>query len=167
MQTPVIDSALRLIETVLAYDIGTPGFNIMVGFCALTWVLVARVFMAIFSSKRGIFAAFFGLGLPLGMGLVAYGMAELHAVPLVNQDWAGTAIPWMGLVLFVILAVLVIGRRIWGLSAGVSIFIYIVATTAAIAAYFGAQVTMGVIELGEEQVEQRDQRMQDGIDQLL
>ena len=167
MSMPVIDSAVRLIESVFSHDLGTPGFNIMVGVCALTSVLVARVFMAMFSTKRGIFAAFFALMIPTCLGLIAYAMADLHLVPLIDQDWAGSVIPWIGFALFVVLSVLVIGRRIWVLSGGVSIFIYIVAMAAAIGAYFGVQVTMGVIEFGEEQVEQRDQRTKEGIDQLL
>ena len=164
---PVIDSAVSLIETILSHEVGTPGFNIIVGICVVTWVLVARIFMAMFSTKRGIFAAFFAFVVPVGIGLLAYGLADLHAVPMVEYDWAGSVVPWVGFGLFLFLAVLVIGKRIWDLSAGVSIIIYIVATAAAVGAYFGAQVTMGVIEFGKEQVEQRDKRVNEEIDQLL
>lgn len=167
MSVPAIDSAVHLIETVFAYDVGTPGFNIMLGVCALTWVMVARVFMALFSTKRGIIAAFFALAVPMCIGLLAYGMAELHAVPLIEQDWARSVIPWASFGLFVFISVVVIARRIWDLSVGVSILIYIVATAAGIGAYFGAQVTMGVIEFGEEQMEQRDQRVKDEIEKLM
>jgi hypothetical protein len=167
MLLSVIESAVHTIETVFAHEVGTAGFNIMLGICVLTWVFVARVFMAMFSTKRGIVAAFFALAVPMTVGLLAYGMAALYAVPLVDQDWASSVIPWTAFGLFVLLAVLVIGKRIWDLSVGVSVFIYIVATAAAVGAYFCAQATMGVIELGEEQVEQREQRTQDGLDQLL
>lgn len=146
---------------------GTASFNIMVGICVLTWVLVARIFMAMFSTKRGIIAAFFAFVVPVSLGLLAYGMAELHAVPMVDQDWANPVIPWVAFGLFLTLAVIVIVKRILDLSVGISIFIYIVATAAAVGAYFGAQVTMGVIEFGEEKMEQRDQRVKDEIDELF
>jgi len=123
--------------------------------------------MAMFSTKRGIFAAFFAFVLPFAIGLFAYGIAELHAVPMVDQDWAAPIIPWFGFGLLVFLSVWVIAKRILDLSAGVSIFIYIVATSAAIGAYFGAQVVLGVVEYGEEQVEQRGQRVNDELDSLL
>ncbi|MGZ0657117.1 hypothetical protein ACWPKO_04425 [Coraliomargarita sp. W4R53] len=167
MPTQVIDSVMRLIEATFGYSVGTSGFNIMLGVCFFAWVLVARVFMALFSSNRGILAAFLAFALPVGLGLLAYGMAELHLVPLVDRGWLATALPGVAFGLMLLLAVLVIVRRIFALSSGVSLFIYLVATSAAIGAYFGAQVTMGVIEYGENQVEQRDQRVTEELDQLF
>ena len=172
MPMQVIDSVLRLIESIFGYSVGTSGFNMMLGVCLFTWVLVARVFMALFSSSRGIFAAFFALVFPVGLGLLAYGMAALNLVPRVERTWLtsvvpAAAIPSLVFGLMVLLAVLVIARRIFALSAGVSLFIYLVASSAAIGAYFGAQVTMGVIEYGENQVEQRDQRVNEELDQLF
>jgi hypothetical protein len=164
---PAIDSAVRLVESIFAHEVGTTGFNIIVGVCVLTWVLVARVFMAMFDSKRGIIAAFFALIVPLALGLIAYGMAELHAVPLAEYKWVSRVIPWTGFGLFLLLAVVVIARRIWALSAGVSLFIYLVASGAAIGAYFGVQVIINVVDFGEEQMQQRDQRVNDELDQLL
>jgi len=59
-------------------------------------------------------------------------------------------------------------QRAAGLSrAGARLFIYLVVSGAAIAAYLGAQVIMGVIGFGKEQMQQRDQRVNDGLDQLL
>jgi len=167
MPLPGIESVIRMLEALLGYEVGTPLFNVTVGVSLLAWVIVARVFMAMFSTKRGIFAAFFALAVPLLIGLLAYGMAELHAVPLVEADWAPAALPWVGFGLFLFLAVLVLAKRILDLPAGVTVFVYIVATSAAIGAYFGTQVTMGVIEYGEQQVEERDKRVKDELDSLL
>jgi hypothetical protein len=167
MSMPVIDSVLRFIEAVFTYEAGTPQLNIVIGACVLTWILVARVFMSMFSSKRGIIAAFFGFALPMVFALLAYASAELYAVPVIEQDWLGSVIPGLSLGFILFLSIILLGRRIWGLTSGVSIFIYLVATAAAVGAYFGAQVTIGVIEFGEEQVEQRDQRMSEDINELL
>lgn len=167
MGLPVIDSVVRLLEAVFTYEMGSPLFNVMLGVCGLAWVIVARIFMAMFPTKRGIFAAFFAFIVPLLIGCIAYGVAELHVVPLVQADWAGDVLPWVGFGLFLFLAVILIAKRIMDLSAGVAIFVYIVATAAAVGAYFGAQVTIGVIEYGEGQVEQREQRVKDELDSLF
>ncbi|WPJ94490.1 hypothetical protein SH580_13725 [Coraliomargarita algicola] len=169
MSKEVFESILRLVEAIFGYSVGEPDFNIVFGVCLFAWVLAARVFMAIFSSKRGIIAAFFAFALPLGIGLLGYAMAERFVVPQVSQvgGWTVYAIPSVICALFVFLSVLVIAKRIWALSAGVSIFIYIVATAAAIGVYFGAQVTLGVIEYGEEQMEQRERRVNSELDSLL
>lgn len=163
----VIDSALRLLEAVFGYEAGDSLFNISVGLCVLAWILVARVFMAMFSTKRGIIAAFFALIVPLMIGLLAYAMAELHMVPRVDAVWAPAVLPWVGFGLFVLASVLVFSKRILDLSAGVTVFVCLVATAAAIGMHFATQITMGVIEYGEEQVEQREQRVNEGLDSLL
>lgn len=167
MPTLVIDSVLRLLERVFGYEAGEPLFNLSVGLCLLAWVLVARIFMAMFSTKRGIVAAFFALILPLAIGLVAYAMAELQAVPRVKADWAVGVLPWAGFGVFMLASVLAFARRILDLSAGVTVFVWIVATAAAVGMYFAVQITIGVIEYGEEQVEQREQRVNQGLDSLL
>ncbi len=167
MPTPVIESVVSLLNEVFPYEIGSPLFNIMLGVPFLAWLVAARVFMAMFGSKRGIFAAFFALALPLGIALLAYGMAELHAVPLLEYDWAPDYIPWAGFGLFVFLSVIVFAKRFFDVSTGVAVFIYLVATAAALGAYWGAQVTIGVIEAGGDQVELRERRVKDEIDSLL
>ncbi|MDQ8195430.1 hypothetical protein QEH59_13420 [Coraliomargarita sp. SDUM461004] len=168
MVNEVIESILRLIEAVFGYSIGEPDFNIVVGICVFAWVLAARAFMAIFSSKRGILAAFFAFAIPVTIGLVGYAMAELYVVPLMKSyGWRIFALPSAVFALFVFLSILLLAKRVWALSAGVSLFIYVVATAAAIGAYFGTEVTLGVIEYGENQMEQRDQRVKSEIDALL
>lgn len=167
MPTLVIDSVVRLFEAVFGYEAGDPLFDISVGVCLFVWVLVARIFMTMFSTKRGIVAAFFALIVPLAIGLFAYAMAELHAVPRIEADWAPTVLPWVGFGLFATASVLVFGRRILDLSAGVTLFVCIVATSAAIGAYFATQITVGVIQYGEEQVEEREKRVKDELDSLL
>lgn len=162
-----IDLVLHFIEVLFGYGIGSTGFNIIVGVCALTWVVVARIFMAMFSSKRGLFAAFLVLVLSFAIGLVAYAMAALYLVPVLEHNWAAEYIPKIFFGVVVVLTLHAIGKRIWELSTGVSLFIYIVATAAAVGAYFGTQVTLGVIEFGEEQVEQRDQRVKDDLEALF
>jgi hypothetical protein len=94
-------------------------------------------------------------------------LAKLQVVPLVKQDWADSVIPWVAFGLLVYLVILVFVKRIWDLSAGACIVIYLIATSAAIGAYFGAEVTMGVVDFGEQQIEQRDQRTKEKIDSLL
>jgi hypothetical protein len=123
--------------------------------------------MAMFGSKRGIIAAFFALVIPMSIALIVYGATELYAVPVIKQDWLASIISSLSFGLFLFLSLILLGRRCWRLTSGVSIFIYLVATAAAVGAYFGAQVILGVIEFGEDQVEQRDQRMTEEMNELL
>lgn len=167
MPSPVIESVIRMLEELIGYEVGDPLFNLTVGVSLLAWLIVVRIFMAMFTTKRGIFAAFFALMVPLLISLLAFATVELHAVPLVEADWAPTVLPWVGFGLFLFGSILVIAKRILDLSAGVTVFVYIVATAAAVGAYFGTQVTVGVIEYGEKQMEQRDKQVKDELDSLL
>ncbi len=164
-----MESILRLVEAIFGYTAGEPDFNIVLGVCIFAWVLAARIFMAIFSSKRGIFSAFFAFAIPMLLGLMGYAMAELFIVPLVSKGagWSIYAIPSAIWVLFIFLSIVVFAKRIWALPSGVSLFIYIVATAAAIGVYFGAQVTLGVIEYGEGQLEQRDRSVKSDLESFM
>jgi hypothetical protein len=86
---------------------------------------------------------------------------------MIESDWVEDWLPLVGLVLFVFLSALVIAKRIMDTNGPLVIFIFIVATGAAVGAYFGVQVTMGVIEYGEGQVEQREERVNKDIDAIL
>lgn len=158
MQTPVIDPVSRLLEQLFAYDIGTPGFNLTLGVCAVFWIAVTRFLMSMFSSQRGIFAAALALFVPFAIGLLAYGMTEVYLAPMVEVDWVADWLPMAVLFIFVLLSVLVIARRIIDVSGALAVFIFIVSIAASIGGYFGVQVTMGVIEYDEGQVEQREKR---------
>lgn len=102
MEHPVIDSSVQLIEELFSSKVGTPEFSMTVGICALVWVLVTRVLLGMFSSKRGILASGLALVVPLSIGLIAHGMAGLHLVPLVEIDWAAKWLPIAALVLFIL-----------------------------------------------------------------
>ena len=167
MQAPVIESVKGFLEQLFAYEIGTSAFYLIVGVCVLVWVVVARIFMSMFSSQRGIFAAFMSFIVTCAIGLIAYGMTEIHLVPAVEVDWAADWLPLAGLVMFVFLSVLFLAKRILDVNGPLAVFIYLVATGSAVGAYFGVQVTMGVIEYGEEQVEQREERVNKEIDAIL
>jgi hypothetical protein len=159
MSSSYLDAVIHLLEMIFGYEVGGPLFNIVLAVCVLVWVFVGRIFMAMFSSSRGIIAALLALLLPFLLGVLAYVMAEVHLVSLIEQDWLSSVAPWASFGLAILIGICVFSRRIWKLSSGVSIFVYMVATLAGIGAYFGTQVTLGVIEYGEGQVEQREQRL--------
>lgn len=167
MQAPVIESAKDFLETLFAYEIGSPGFYLSFGACAVVWLIVARILMSMFSSQRGILAALVAFLVTCVIGLIAYGMAELHLVPIVEVDWAAEWLPLVALLVFVFLSVLVIAKRIMDTTGPLAVFIFLVSSGAAVGAYFAVQVTMGVIEFGEGQVEQREERVNEEIDKIL
>lgn len=65
------------------------------------------------------------------------------------------------------LSMIVLTRKLWELTFGVCLFIFIASAVASIGSYFAVQVTLGVLEYGEEKVEQRDKRVKDDLGQLL
>lgn len=86
MQSSVFDPILRFVEQIFAYDIGTPGFNVTLGVCAIVWIAITRLLMSMFSSQRGIIAAATACVVSFSIGLIAYGMTEVHLVPMVEAE---------------------------------------------------------------------------------
>jgi hypothetical protein len=94
-------------------------------------------------------------------------VAELYFLPLFKADWGAGAVPIAGLSIFVLASIFVVTKRILGVSAGVAIFIYIVATMVAVCAHFGMQISTGLMDAGGGQVEQRERRVQEGMDSIF
>jgi hypothetical protein len=170
MSASLVDTAVSSIERVFNSEVGDPLFNVSAVICFVVWVLIARLFISMTASKRGIFAASFALIISFAFGVSAYSIVEFYVVPdlaVDSADWSDRILPWAGFGLFLLLSILLITKRILDLSAGTSIFIYLVATGAAVCAYFATQVTMGVLEFGEDKVQERDQRVNEELDSML
>ncbi|TVP78269.1 MAG: hypothetical protein EA353_08680 [Puniceicoccaceae bacterium] len=169
MEDSLAEGMAGLLKGALGYELGSLEFNIMLVVCLATWVIVARVFMTMFSTKRGFLAAFLACVISLTAGIVGYMVAEFYLIPGIAADWADEVVqvlPLAGLVGFILLSVFFLTGRILKLSVGSTLFVYIVATTVSACAYFGVKVGLGVMETGGTTLEQREQRMQRELESM-
>lgn len=167
MPQELVDSVLKLIESVLPYEVGTQEFYTVLGACVCTWVFVARLFMGLLKSGKGFIAAFFALVVPLFFGLVAYGLADWQVVPIIDAEWAVRYVPISVFGLVTFLTVLITAKRIFALNGPVSIFIFVLASAGSVGAYFGAGIAIETLEKGGEQIKQREERTNSAIDSVL
>ncbi|MGB0408364.1 MAG: hypothetical protein ACPG3X_07170 [Opitutales bacterium] len=167
MPQELIDSVLGFIEAVVAYERGTKEFYIVLAASILSWVLVARLFMGLLRSSRGFISAFMALVVPLFLGLLAYGLTQWQVVPMVEAEWAEAYLPLGALVLVFFLMFIICSKCIFALSGAMSIFIFVLASAAAVGAYFGACVALETLEKGGQQIKQREERTNKAIDSVL
>lgn len=167
MDPSLFESPSAFLEAIFRYEIGSSAFNLVLGVCLVTWVVVARITMAICSSRRGFIAAFFGLILSVVVGYIGGIVALYHGVPNFDAEWAEEVVPLLGFALGVLLTAVVVLVRIWKLSIGVCLFIFCLASAASTIAYFGAEMTLNMVEYGGQHIEKRDQRSGDALDSLL
>lgn len=166
MENSFIGAILELLESTFGYAVGAPEFNLALGVSMAAWVFAARLFMVMFSTRRGIVAAFLACVVSLVAGLCGYVGVEHYVLPLIEANWADVALPIAGLFGCILLSVLAVTKQILKLSAGGTIFIYVVATMVAVCAHFGVQIALGLVDAGSGQVEQREQRMQERLESI-
>lgn len=166
MDTTLAESALKVLEFTSGHAFGSAKFYFTVGVSMAAWVIAARLFMVMFSTSRGFVAAFLACAFSLAAGLLGYVVVEQYVLPKMEVDWAAGVLPLTGLVIFVLVSIFVLTKRILKMSAGGTIFIYIVATMVAACALFGVHIATGLMDAGSGQVEQRDKRMQEELDSI-
>jgi hypothetical protein len=166
MEGSIFGSALELLEAIFGHSAGSPVFKVALGVSVAAWVITARLFMAMFSTSRGILAAFLACVISLPAGLFGYVAMERYALPRVQADWADPVLPLLGLFGLILLSILLVTKWILKVSAGGTVFIYIVATMVAVCANIGVQITTGLMDAGTGQVEQREQRIREKLDSI-
>lgn len=166
MEVSLVASVVDLLENAFGYEAGSPGFNLAMGLSVGAWVIAARIFMVMLSTSRGIVAAFLACIVSLAAGLFGYVGVELYVLPYIEADWGARILPIAGLSLSVLVSIFVVTKRILNVSAGITIFIYIVATMVAVCAHFGMQISTGLMDAGGGQVEERERRVQEEMDSI-
>lgn len=160
---PILD----LIASWTHYQLGSYAFYLVVGSSLVMWVVVARVFMGLLKSGRGLLMAGLSLTIPMFLGFLTYGLSVWQLVPLIGTDWAGR---YLGLILgglMALLAVLLISKRMLSLSIFNTILVFFLASLAATAAYFGAGVVLQMLGEGRGQIQQREERTKNKIESML
>lgn len=166
MDASLIESVLELLERLFGQAPGSPEFYLAFGISTAAWVIAARLFMVVVSTSRGIIAASLACLVSLTAGLLGFASTELYVLPKFEADWAARVLPLTGLFVFILVSVLVVTKRILKLSAGGTIFIYIVATMVAVCVHFGVQIVTGLMDAGGGQVEQRERRLQEEFESV-
>lgn len=167
MPQPFIDALVELISSVIAYEMGSQSFYIVIAACALTWIILARILMGMMKSEKGFIAAIFALLVPLSLGLLAYGLAAWQAVPLIDADWAEQYLPLGIFGLILVLSILITAKRIMALSGVLSVIVFVFASAASVGAYYGVGIALETLEFGGDQIKQRDEKSKKELDSLL
>jgi len=154
----VSDSILDLIDSSSPYEFGSEPFYLLLAVAFFSWVLVARVMMALFKSERGLVSALFALLFPLLLGLSAYGLAETQVVPEVDRAWARTYLPTIAMAVVAIGVILVISKRLLGLNWVTNLIAVSFASTAAIFLSYGTMAMLDTVEQSGEQFQERNAR---------
>jgi hypothetical protein len=159
MPESIIESLLAFLVMVFRYEVGTVEFYIAVG-CTLVGILVvARLLAGLFGSSKGIFVAAFAMLSPLFLGAMGYVSVELYVLPQIEAGWAASYLPWSVFGVLVLLVTVILSSKLWGIGKGSAVVALIFAGVAGMAAQYGAQLVIDVIDSGSSQVEKRDERM--------
>ena len=159
MPEPIIESLFAFLVMVFGYEVGTVEFYITTG-CTLVGVLVvARLLAGVLGSQKGIFVAAFAVLSPLFLGALGYVAVELYALPQIDADWAPTYLPWSVFGVLVLLVAIILSSKLWGIAKVSVLIVLVFAGAAGLAAQYGAQLVIEVIDAGSSQVEKRDEQL--------
>ncbi len=164
METSLVKAVVESLEALFGHEVGSFSFYVLLGGSLAGWIVVARLLMGMLSTDRGIFAALLACLISFALGVLAFGALELYVAPQVEGEWAPFWLPMVGTILVVILSALFLGKRILKMSTGGTFFVYLAATGAAVCAFYLATVSLGLVESGSGQVEEREQRIQRELD---
>ena len=159
MLDPMIDSLLAFLVMVFRYEVGTIEFYITVSCAVVGLLVVARLLAGLFGSSKGIFTAMSAVGLPLLLGAVGYVAVELYALPQIQADWAASYLPWSVFGVVAVFVALFASSKFWDVGRGVAVVVLVVAGLSGMAAQYVGQLVIDVLDSGTQQVEKRDDRL--------
>jgi len=163
MLKPILDALLAFLEVVFPFEAGTSGFYIVLG-CALGGMLiVARLLSGVFSRSKGIVITAFAVLIPVLLAALGYVSIELYALPEIKADWAERYLPWATFGMVFVLAGMLISSKLWGFSKVAAVIVLVLAGLAGMCLQYGVQMVMGVVDAGENQVEERERVLDESL----
>ena len=163
MLEPILDALLAFLEVVFPYEAGTSEFYIVLG-CAIGGMLiVARLLAGVFSSSKGIVVTFFAVMIPWLLAALGYVSIELYALPEINADWAEQYLPWATFGIVFVLAGMFVSSKLWDFSKVPAVIALVLAGLAGMCLQYAAQLVMGVVDAGGNQVEKRERVLDESI----
>ena len=156
MPQELIDALLEPISFLIQYEIGSSEFLIVLVATLAVWIVVARVFMGLLDSDRGILAAVLTLAIPLLSGLFSYGLVEWQIVPMIEAEWAQSYLAVAMSVTVALVIIIFAVKRLTGLSRLASVFVILFASTAAILMSIGTSTVIDALQKGSEKIKERE-----------
>ena len=164
MLEQMIDSLLAFLVMVFRYEVGTVEFYIAASCAAVGLLVVARLLAGLFGSSKGVFTAMGAVGLPLVLGAVGYVAVELHALPQIQAAWATSYLPWSVFGVVAVLVGLFASSKLWDIGRSVAVVVLVFAGFGGLAAQYVGELVIDVLDSGTQQVEKRDDRLIDEIE---
>lgn len=158
---------LELISFGLHHEVGSTEYCVVLAVSLAAWLVVARVFMGLYQSDRGVVGALLALVFPVVLGLLAYGFVDSQLVPQMKMEWARQYLPLGALAVVAVLIVLLISKRCIQLDGVVTLIIFICASLVAVGAFCGAMITLEAFEKSGEQFKDREERNKQQIESVM
>ena len=170
MLEPLLQSFMDLMARIAGYEPGASGFYIISAAFLAAVIFVVRLLAGAFGSSRGIIISAVAVLIPLGMALIGYVLTEAYVVPMLSDataDWVVRIAPWTGFGLVLFLCTMLFSTRLMDMNmVGLSI-IFMFAALAGIGTCYGAGLLIGMTGEGQQQQEQRGNRLQHDLKGLV
>ena len=166
MPEPLVNAFLDLLGQLLGADPGSARFSILLSASLAGALLVARLFIGVFGSGRGIIAAAFGLAVPLTLGMLAYVLAEVYAVPLMREGWAAEYLPWAAAGCLVLAGLEFFSRRFLDIGGAAVLVVFLFAAAGAYGVFEGTRYLHDTVLEGEAKIEAREKRLNEEIEKV-
>jgi hypothetical protein len=158
MLESITDSLSDFLVMLFRHEVGPMEFYVSVGCTLLTMIAVARLLAKLFGRSKGMLVAALAVLLPLLFGAVSYVTVELYLVPLFAVDWVATYVPWAAFAVAGLLVARFLSAKLWGVGKRMAVLLLILSGLAGGAAYYGAQMLLGVVDRGGDPIELREER---------
>lgn len=156
MLRPVIDSIIALLTSLLGHELGTNEFAVVAGVALFAALIVCRLLAGFFGSKRGIILTSFAVLFPVFMGLVAYGVGEVYGQPKFEEASFVAYIPWAAFGLLTVCSIMVVTKRLLGLSFVISVIIFSLGLAAGAGAFVCSDVIVDFLDKSGTELEKRE-----------
>ncbi len=145
MPNPFIQSLTEFLEIIFSHELGSNEFYFLLATAAIGFFFTGRVVSSMFGSDRGSLSTVLALGLPLILGLIAYGVSDVYALPHLREyKFLYEHLPIISIGLVVFFSVLFISSISWEIGRLVSLLTYILALSVAVA---GSVLLAGVLSI--------------------
>lgn len=163
MPEPLVNAFLDLLRQLLGAEPGTARFSLLLGVSLAGAVVVARLFLGVLGSPRGIVAAAFGLAVPVALGIFAHVLAEVYAVPLMREGWAARYLPPVAAGCLALAGLEFFSRRFLDLGGLRVLVVFGFAAAGAYGAFEATRYLHDAVLKGESGIEGREERLKEEI----
>lgn len=169
MENPFIESLIGLVVRLSGFEVGAPGFSIIIASFLVAATLVVRLLSGAFGSEKGILICGLAVAIVAMAGLAGYAATEVFVMPSLSEvqlRWLPSAGPWIGMGLVTLLSVLLIASRMIAMSALGMCFIFLLAGAAGIGTCYAAGMFVDMAETSQDVREESGDRLERNLEGL-